>query len=286
MPGHAYKLLLLVIFISYGKFSVANELSPTTTRLLQISGITNQVEEFPRFIKEGMLQAKQQDHGIQDDTFKEMLAMVDDAMNTTVMLNEIGNKLSQSLNVNDTQDILSWYESRAGKTITAAEEHASTPEAYHEMLQQSASLLKDQKRIDYARSVDKLLSATQFTLDLHIHTQLAVVSAFSSVLEPEAPRQLDAYKAQVQNQVENLRTGIQQFVVLSFAYSYQAISDEDLNDYKAFLETPAARNFNQVAMLGISETLQRAIAVLAKRIADIKIEKPVAPGVGKDEVFI
>jgi len=282
----ANRLLLVLCLLAISALSRADASPNTTAHLLQLSGISRQVEEFPRLIKEGMLQSKQTGNNIKDDTFNAMLATVDDSLNTSAMLEEIGRKLGPTLNNDETKVVLSWYESRPGKLITAAEEHASTPEAYNEMIQQSDLLMKDRRRIDYARSLDELLGATQFTLDLHTHTQLAVISAFSSALEPDTQTQLEIYKAQVKQQVESLRTDIEQFVILSFLYSYQAIGDDDLKRYREFLETPEARTFNRVTMQGISETLQRAIAVLAKRIAEIKIDKPVSPGVGKDDIFI
>ena len=262
--------LFFLLFITTASQAIAELPHETASKLLQLSGIARQVEEFPRFIKAGMQQAQQQNTDPHDETFADMLAIVDDAMDPARMLTSIGNDLMPALDEQQTAQLLAWYSSNTGSRIASAEEHASTPEGYNEMLRQSESLLKNEARVEFAKRLDRLLGATDFTLQLHAHSQLAIVSTLSSSLEKNAHEQLERYQPYVEKLVEQLRADTEAFVVLSFVYSYKDISNEDLDRYMDFLATPAAETFNVTTMKGLSEAFKDSISRLVKGISEIK----------------
>ncbi len=145
---NAAAILLLFLFspLVQGEASDAE-----IDRLLDLSGLTDQVDQFPAMVKEGMKQARQQGTPISDSALRTILSRADDTIVASEILDEIRSAVKKSLGKQDIQRLLRWYESDLGREITAIETKASTPEAYNEMIRQAESLLAKKERVEHAR---------------------------------------------------------------------------------------------------------------------------------------
>lgn len=239
----------------------SNEVSDESIKkLLNLSGLTAQVNQFPGVIKEGMRQAKQQGAAIPDAEFRAMLRCVDESILSSEMLEGIRSSLKKSINEDEAQDLLAWYESDLGKEITAAEERASTPEAYRQMMKEAQSLLTNTERVEFAERFDGLFGGTEMTMDLQEISALAVYSAIMSAMQPGVPLNLDPFKAQMDAASARTRAAIEQMVVASYVYSYQGIDTEKLKKYEAFLNKPIASKFNRIIMTSIKSEFETSIS--------------------------
>ncbi len=175
-----FKLLFSVFLLCLASLSYAEVPDEILNKVIELSGITKQVNQFPELIKSGMDQARQQGTPVSDEDHGAMLLFVDQSVVPADMVAKIRASLKESLSDHEAKQLLAWYETELGREITEAEEKASTPAAYQEMMQSAESLMQDLDRLEYAMRIDMELGLTRMTMDLQEQTGIAVYSAIMS----------------------------------------------------------------------------------------------------------
>ena len=196
MPRHHRIDIVALIVTLFCTLGLAAPAEKPIDRLLDLSGVTKQVGEMPEQVKAGFIQGVQQGNPIPETIALLVLHGADKTILPSVVLDEIRVSVENALTPGEIRTLLSWYESDVGKRITTAEEKASTPEAYTEMLQDAQSLLGQTGRVEVAERLDALLGATELYMDLQEFSSTASYTAMMSVMAPEEPLNLEAFNAQ------------------------------------------------------------------------------------------
>lgn len=261
-----FLLTLIVFFLS--PISSAYVSDESIDKLLDLSGLTNQVGQFPGLIKTGVEQAKQQGSPITDGEYSVIVNSIDKSILASEIIEGIRTAVKSSIGEKELQQLLVWYESDLGKEITLAEENASTPQAYQQMMQSAQSLLQNTERVEFANRLDMLLGATDMTMDLQRSTGIAVYSAVMTVMQPDTPVNIDAFEAQMDAASEQTRAAIKQVVNISYVYSYQDIEVTKLKKYESFLNDGTTQKFNKTIMESMSKGLESSISNFANELAN------------------
>lgn len=269
MKNQTLKFLFVVFISSFCSLCIASTKVNSLDRLLRLSGLTKQVGEYPGLVKAGFIQGAQQGGSIPDTEISLILGSADRAILPSTILSEIRDSLKFSLSDEDIEILLKWYESDIGKRITAAEEEASTPEAYQQMMNSAQKLLENTKRVEMAARLDELLGATDMAMRIQEFSGLAVYSAIMTAMAPNQELNLDAFESQMAAMEPQMRENIQQLVLVSFVYSYQQIDDDSLAKYEAFLNRPVTKNFNDSTIKGLSRGFEKVVSSWASDIASI-----------------
>ncbi len=269
MIKNQYKLLLAAICFFASSLSYADVSDESINKLLDLSGLTMQVDQFPDLIKAGMEQAKQQGTPIPDAEYRSMVNSADVSILPSEIIEEIRVSLKNSINEKEAQKLLTWYESDLGKEITHAEESASTPEAYQQMMQSAQSLLNNSERVEFANRLDMLIGATDMTLGIQEHTGIAVYSAIMTVMQPGTPINIEPFKAQMDAVSVQTRAAIKQIVTISFVYSYKNIETYKLKKYETFLNDTITMKFNKTIMASMNKGLESSVSNWAGSLAKI-----------------
>lgn len=269
MKNQVSKFLLVAFISLFCSLSIASTKEDNLDRLFLLSGITKQVGEFPGLVKAGVMQGVEQGTPIPENEVRLILDSVDKKILPSVIIAEIKSSLKKSLSNKDIEELLSWYESAIGKRITAAEEKASTPEAYQQMMNSAQKLLTDTQRVEMASRFDELLGATELAMGMQEFTGIAVYSAIMTSLAPDQALNLDAYKSQMAAIKPQMRANIQQLVTASFVYSYQEIDDKSLAAYEEFLNRSITQQFNHSVYNGLNRGFEKVVSDWAADLAAI-----------------
>lgn len=226
-------------------------------QLMERSGLTRQVQEYPGLVKTGMQQALQQDTSgkIPQESIQAMLSAADRAFSSQEMLGGIAKDLSGQLDARHLPDLMKWYNSAAGRKIAQMESAASTPQAYAEMMQSAQQLLANQSRVKMIREIDQTISATDSSVKLMMNMQVASVTSLMSVMSPGVAVSVDEIREKFAGNEAQMRPQIEQVVTVSLLYSYRKLSKPELTRYLAFLRTPAAQAYNRLALDSIDRQL-------------------------------
>ena len=234
---------------------------------MTLSGINKQMGELPGMVQAGIEQASQQEAKIPEADLKEIKKSVKEAFQAAAITSAMSSEIKKGISEADAKKLLAWYESSLGKKITKAEEEASTPAAYQQMINEAQSLLADQERVAIAREIDRLVNATDLVMQLQEKTGIAVFTALSKAMEPAQPVNIAAFKAQMSAQEQQIRQNVEQLMIVSFVYSYKNIEIENLKKYVAFLARPETKKFNDSALTGMKSGLNQSIDKMANALA-------------------
>ncbi|MBN1981577.1 MAG: DUF2059 domain-containing protein [Chitinivibrionales bacterium] len=246
----------------------AGEISTSSLeKLMVLSGISKQFAEYPEMVKAGAEQSRKGKSAISDANFKTLLKAIDKCFMPEEILGTISREIKNTVSESDAQELLSWYESDLGRTITQAEENASTPEAFQEMVQRAQILLADEQRVRFAEKLDGILKATEMMMQLQENSALAAFTAVSKVMNPEQSIDRETFSATMSLQIQRMRESVGQVVILSFVYNYRNIELSSLEKYIQFLENPPTRNFNDSVKKGMNSALRQSNNKLANELA-------------------
>ncbi|MFW5450357.1 MAG: DUF2059 domain-containing protein [Methylophagaceae bacterium] len=273
MIKYQYKLLIVTILCCISSLSFAEISDKSLNKILDLSGLTAQIEQFPDLIKVGMETAKQQGNPISDAKYNAIKTSVNESVLPSEILEYIRQSLKKSISEQEAQQLLLWYESDLGKEITNAEEKASTAESYQHMMQSAESLLAKSQHVKFANRLDELLGTTDMAMTLQNHTSIAVYSAVVMAIQPDTPLNIEPFKAQIDAASSQTRAALEQIVVLSFVYSYQEIALDKLNKYETFLNKPAAMKFSSIAIASMNRGLETSLSKWAEALAVILTSK-------------
>jgi len=270
MIKHRLKILLLIVMSSFvSSLSYADVSDESINKLLDLSGLTMQVDQFPGLIKAGMEQAKQQSGQIPDAEYSSMVNSADKSIVPSEIIEEIRVSLKKTIDEKEAQKLLAWYESDLGKEITHAEESASTPEAYQQMMQSAQSLLANPERVAFANRFDALVGATDMAMGIQEHTGIAVYSAIMTAMQPGTPLNIEPFKAQMDAESVQTRATVKQMVTISFVYSYKNIGTDNLKKYETFLNDVTTMKFNKTIIDSMNKGLESSVSKWADALAKI-----------------
>lgn len=267
MKKVAQVVLMLVIIFATSIVWSGEISSDSLNRLMTLSGLRKQVAEFPGMFRAGMEQAQQQGSQIPDAEFDEMIKSINGAFQPSEILNTIGIEVKKSISESEARDLIAWYESDLGREITKAEEDASTPDAYQEMISEAQSLLADEKRVELAKKLESLINNVDMTMCLQEEVGIAVFTAISKVVNPNQPVPIEAFKSQTLAQEQQMRANIEQLIILSIVYSHKNIDIDNLEKYIKFNGRPHTKHFNDSVIKGMKYALSKSINKMATSLA-------------------
>lgn len=268
--------LLMMLCISINVYN--EEITENSfDKLMALSGLNKQISEFSGMIPAVLEQVRQQGPAIPNAIFKDMQKSFEDAFLPSEILSTIGIEIKKSISESEVKDLLVWYESDLGRRITEAEERASTPAAYQEMIKDAQFYLADEKHLTVAKKMDSLLNATDMTMLFHDSAQKAVFTAISTVMNPDQPVDIEALEARMSSQDQQLRVNIKQLTILTFIYTYKEIDMVSTERYVKFIERPSTRKFNDSIIRGMKYAFTQLINKMAKSFA-VKLKKRIEKG--------
>lgn len=277
MSKNVFKLVMAMFICLASPLSVGAVSDKSLDRLVELSGLEEQVSQFPAVIKAGVYQAIQEGEETSAEEQLVLLNSVDKAIVPSQMLKSIKESLASTLSEREVNDLLFWYDSELAKEITEAEKRASTPEAFQGVINEAAALVQRADLIEYSRQLDLLLGMTDKTVELQEKSSTAVYLAMMTVMQPGEPVDVSPLKQQLESMRAQMRADTEQMVILSFAYTYKSLDKEKLEKYKLFLSTPSATKFNKFVMNSMFGELEVAIANWAKELASL-LQKDIKSG--------
>ncbi len=84
--------VVFVFLIFTNSITLAEENKKNVNKLLDLSGITKQIGEFPTLIKSGMEQSREQGTPIPESIYQSMLMAIDDSIDTRTMVKGVANE--------------------------------------------------------------------------------------------------------------------------------------------------------------------------------------------------
>lgn len=234
-------------------------------RLLQRSGIEHFLEALPQQVGEGLAAAIAEDP---DGTalLADSVQSLQDSANTTFASGQLAPVIRQVLerriDADVAREVLAWLDSPLGTRLTLLENVASSPD-FPRQLEAYMRTLPDNppaaERLELLQELDRAANITESGIEVVLHMQLALVVAVVETL----PEQQRPTIAELLQSLESERPAIEQMLkqvsLSSLLFTYRDVSDADLQQYIAFLGSPAGKLFQSSLIEGLDLALIQAV---------------------------
>jgi hypothetical protein len=218
--------------------------------LYELSGLEKQVAQLSELSVAGLNEEYEQG-GMPVRVYEYLLPIARDAYTTHRIKQDLLQRIENNLDVTCIEAVLGWLQSPLGRKITIAEEAASTPEgirrmqAYATQLQSNSTSLR---RLQLVKRLDKATNSTEVMLDMATITVHAVMKEINAILP--SPQQVDQYtlEQQMNAQRSQMRQNFQNLCIISALYTYQSLSDDELERYVEFAESDFGRHYHQTIL--------------------------------------
>ena len=266
---YLYFMVCIVIAILIAPYSYGSASIKSLDKLLVLSGLTDQIEQFPKLMKEGMQGAKGESSSLSDSAYTLILASIDQTILPSAIIVIVREALSIELSSTGAEQLLKWYESDLGRQITQAEADSSTADADNKILALESQLLANTERLGFAQSFDQLLGATDMNVELQKHSSVAIFSAMMTVAHPEQIVDISSFVDQIEALSEASRPVIKNDIMLAIIYAYQDIETKKLEKYESFLNEESSKKFNSIVVKSMSTAIELSISKWATSLASI-----------------
>lgn len=239
-----------------------SEQSAIYRELLDVSGTSRQVEQYPAHFVQGFEQSAQ----LTPERRAYVMQVAQEAFALDkferIMLIEMRSHIKSA----DAQEVIDFYNSEFGRHVSSLEIAASTPDAYAQMMNQAARWLADEERLARAQRMDALLNISEQGYQMQRKIAEAVYHALSAQAGEGQAMDFSEYTAMLDQQEALMRQSMQQMSWLFGIYTYRDMSLEEVDRYIDALAKPSFQRVNEVIARSVSYGFQGGINEVATKL--------------------
>jgi hypothetical protein len=124
------------------------------------------------------------------------------------------------------------------------------------------------ERLAFARQIDLASHATEINLDILEAASFSVAISVDATLPHQQRQGEERLRLLMDRQRPKWRDEYQNLMVVNRLYTYQTLSDEELERYVEFLEGETAQEYYSVAGLALKDALYLAMEQVTRALAD------------------
>ena len=214
----------------------------------ELSGLQKQVAQLDDLSVAG-LNEQYQAGRMPPQVYEYLVPLLKDAYQADRIKRQLLARFNKSLEPSCIEAVLSWLRSPLGRKVTKLEEAASTPEGVRQMTMYAAMIQSDpppQERLRLVERLDEAIKATDLMLDMATITVNETMNGVIAAM----PQQLDMDPATLSRYLKThraeMREQFQKAVMNTFLYTYQPLSNGELEEYVAFAESEHGRRYHEV----------------------------------------
>ncbi len=234
--------------------------------LMEKSGINEVIDNFQELMAESVSEAAAQDKGNENLAVVEKLMV--ESFQPALMKADFREYLGLALSEKEISNILTWLNTDLGQRIVAMESEASSSEGQQKMMAQAAELMKNSKRVAMAEEYIKVTHTEEQMKIIMGNMQAGMMFGMSASMPEDKRMSFDQITKLVDSQLDPAMEQMKPVFLLSTIFSYQSLTDEELQQYIDFYKTENGQKYNATTMaafdLAMSKAGRRAGAAIAK----------------------
>lgn len=224
--------------------------APLVERLYAASGMQQQNAD----IDESLVAAfAEQRGGMSPKQFDLLQSSVRQAFNAKVFSAVVQQRMGATLSNEQVGDVLGWFDSELGQRFTAAEGAVGTAEGQQRMMREMQRMPQpDEKRLALMRQLDSAAKVSKTMGEAAFEIQLAEISGLMAVAaDARRKSQLALARDNLYANKPQIMAAVGQTALMTMLYTYRDFSNEDIEGYIAFAESPSGRAYHSEASRGL-----------------------------------
>jgi len=250
------KLILTLALLVFSAVGVSAELSKAALAevLMHKSGMDVQIDLIPAQVKMGIRDSARQgapmDVVIQDKLIG--------SLDTQSLNRDVQDYLVEEMSADELQQVLAWLESPLGKRVVAMEISASQPDSMMKMFEVFKTERTRPGRLDRIHRLDEAVLSKERTKDLMINIQVFFGMAMVAERGTTQHASYGTTRYNMERAMVPMWGELEQVVTMMYLFTYQGLSDAELDQYLKFTESAAGRKYNRVLYEGLSYAFANA----------------------------
>jgi hypothetical protein len=237
--------------------------------LMHKSGLWVQLAQVEPMMQAGVSQAHTKSGRLSEQDLERLRKTIATTYAPDDLRTAARNELLATLPRPDAATVLRWLSSDLGKRITTLEEVGSSPDEAIKRQDTGPRILASlpaprKQRIEH---LAKLTLSAEAAADLIINTMMGVAHGLALSAPGAAADNIEDLKAKLQSQRDRFVEMLGPRIVADFAAMYQPLSDQELDQYIAFCESPAGQKYAVAALGAIDKALTEAAVRLGRQLA-------------------
>ncbi len=241
---------------------------------LELSGAKKQMENYAVILSNTLPQLRS---GMSDRKQKDdILLFLRDSYRIDKIYPPVAGTFSARFNKNYLLSVIQWLRSPLGKKSTALEVAANMPELMHT----AAAYREEYDRIlegrrERIRDLEKALRATDLNVDIVAVSLFELLKGMQARMQGSGKMNSDEIDALVRNVRGVPREQITRDVLVTLAYTYRSLSDQELDDMIRFYRSPEGSWFNDTSIEAISSAIGKASRDIGEKMGSALLTKRV-----------
>lgn len=211
--------------------------------LMERSGMLHTLRQ----VRPGVLSGMREGRGdLPTAVSRAMVQSAERAFQPDRMIAEVRAHLAANLAADDVTAVLEWLDTPLGRHVTQLENAAATPEAQARLQAYAHALREDPptpERLSLCQRLDQVTHASELMRQLVEAAMLAGAAGANAAQPVERQVPPEVLRRMLQQQFGTQLGQVQQLVVLTQLFTYDALSDAELRQYLDFLQAPAGTRY-------------------------------------------
>jgi tetratricopeptide (TPR) repeat protein len=242
---------------------------------LELSGAKKQMSHYADIVSRGLPQVRS---GMGEEKLKnELPVMVRDSFKLSKIYPAVVSTFSARFNRSNMQSVIRWLKSPLGKRVTLLEVEARRPEAVKRSTEFGSEYdrLKESRK-QRIRDVEKALQVTDLTISIVSGSLFEMLKGMQSQMHGHSTMNSEEIDALVESVRGVPREPLMRNVLISLAYTYRDLADEEIDAVAGFYQTPEGAWFSNTGMEAISAAIGKSSREIGEKIGKSLVLKRIA----------
>lgn len=257
---------LIVPLIATAAFAADKE--KLAQELMHASGLKHQIAQLPTGISLGLDQHRDE---LPPEVFDALRGAMGKAYSAEAIESKVSATIVEQLDEKVMTDTLTWLKTDLGKKITKLEEAASTPQGYQAIQDYGQQIQRQPpaaNRLKLAQALDEATRATEIAVNVIEAGELGVALGLDSLRPDDEQLGLEGLMQEIAQDRPNLEAGLRELNIVGFLYTYQPLSDKELERYLEFLKSDTGVKYQEAVTAGLKQALFDAAAETARTLPE------------------
>ena len=242
--------MLSLIFVTLANPVMAEDLA---YKLYQESGMQSQLQSMSSAFDQGF---KHYADAIPEKTLNDMIKMGQETFHEPTMGKIITAHLREKMSDDQIKKVLDWQSTDIAKKINKLEGAAATEEGQQKLMAYARQLATKQPEKAYVAQIQKLAVASKsidLAVEIAANMQYSMGAGMAMATANGNAVNLDAIAAEIEKAKPKLQQQLSQYILVSMLYTYQGLSEQELNSYIDFVSSPLGSSFYTAMYSGMDE---------------------------------
>ena len=253
-------LILLLLLLPITSLSAADKTS-TLKKLAKYSQLKDQAREIADF---ALNEIENRKKGLPEEEYQRLQNLITQAFNEQRLYKAMYRHLENGYDRNLSPRWLQHLQSPLMRKITELEKQSTASDNFPKLIAY-AQQLQQQPASETRTALIDTLDEITYTSELAVESQLAVAKVLLHAINPSLPSNKQMSTSQIKAALDALRIQttqtLQRFSRITHLYTYQSLSDEELQQYLTLYQSPegtwAADTIYQAIKAALGDAIQR-----------------------------